>query len=246
MMFRTITPLFAIALLLVGASACGSSGGSDSSSTTATPPYAPTIVAAGFTNKITNQYFPLAPGTVFTYAGTEDGIAQDNVVTVTSDTKMILGVPCVVVHDVVKEGGQVIEDTFDWYAQDADGNVWYFGEDTKTFENGKVTGTTGSWEAGVDGAQPGIVMEASSQVGDSYRQEYLAGEAEDTARVVQLNQTKQVPSGSYTGVLVIEESSALEPDTLDEKQYAPGVGFIYSKLTQGGSEELQLVSVAMP
>lgn len=249
MMLRYKTALLGIALFL-GASAC-SSGGSDTSSTTtpqgtATQPYAPTIVASGFTDRITNRYFPLAPGTVYTYAGTEDGVAQENVVTVTSDTKMILGVRCVVVHDVVTEGGEVIEDTFDWYAQDADGSVWYFGEDTKTFENGKQTGTAGSWEAGVGGAQPGIVMEASPKVGDSYRQEYLAGEAEDMARVAELGRTTQVPAGTYQDVLATVEFTALEPDQLEQKEYAPGIGFIYGTLTRGGSEEIKLVSIAMP
>jgi hypothetical protein len=245
MTFRYIGSLLATMLILLGASAC-SSGGSGTGSTTATPPYAPTIVPADFTDQITNRYFPLKPGTVYTYEGTKDGVVQENVGTVTHDTKQILGVRCVVVHDVVTEKGQVIENTFDWYTQDAAGNVWYFGEDTKTFENGKVTGTKGSWEAGVGGAQPGIVMEASPQPGDSYRQEYLAGEAEDTARVVKLDQTRQVRSGSYQNVVVTEEFTVLEPDQLEEKQYAPDVGFIYGKLTKGGSEEIQLVSVTTP
>jgi len=244
MTFRYIRPLLAIMLLSLGAAGCGS-GGSDTGSTTATPPYAPTIAPAAFTDAITNRYLPLTPGTTYTYEATEDGVAQENVVTITHDTKTITGVRCVVVHDVVTEAGEVIEDTLDWYAQDGDGNVWYFGEDTKTYEHGKLTGTKGSWEAGVDGAQPGIVMEASPRVGDSYRQEYLAGEAEDMARVVNLNGSKQVTSGSYQSVLVTEESTALEPSQLDEKQYAPGVGFIYSKLTKGGSEEVQLVKVTI-
>jgi hypothetical protein len=250
MTFRVVVSLVAMAAL-VCAAACGS-GSSDSNSTTATPagtptePYAPTVVAADFTTHVTNQYFPLEPGTVYTYAGTEDGVPQDDVVTVTSDTKMILGVECVVVHDVVSEDGQVIEDTFDWYAQDSAGNVWYFGEDTKTYENGELTGTEGSWEAGVNGAQPGIVMEANPQHGDSYRQEYLAGEAEDQARVANLGKTRQVPAGAYDNVISTVEFTALEPDQLEQKDYAPGVGFIYGTLTRGGSEETQLVSMAMP
>lgn len=242
MTFRNTTPLIAIALLLLGASACGSSG-SNGGSTTATPPYAPTIVAADFTDQITNRYFPLTPGTVFTYAGTEDGVAQDNVVTVTHDTKMILGVRCVVVHDVVvTEEGQVIEDTFDWYAQDAAGNVWYFGEDTKAYKDGKVD-TEGSWEAGVDGAQPGIVMETSPHVGDSYRQEYYAGEAEDMAKVLSVGESKTVTNGSYQNVILTEDFTPLDPDVIEHKYYAPDVGFIYSTIVQGGAEETQLVRI---
>jgi hypothetical protein len=231
--------------LVFVAIACGSnSNDGNNTAATSTPIlYSPTIVPAQFTTEVTNQYFPLKPGTVFTYAGTEDGVSQGNVVTVTHDTKVVDGVTCVVVHDVVTENDEVIEDTFDWYAQDAAGNVWYFGEDTKTFEKGTPTGTKGSWEAGVNGAQPGIVMEVSPKNGDSYRQEYLAGEAEDQARVAELGNARSVPAGSYQNVLSTIEYSALEPDQLEQKDYAPGVGFIYGVLTRGGNEEVKLVTV---
>jgi hypothetical protein len=177
------------------------------------------------------------------FEGTKEGVSQHNEVTVTHDTKTILGVRCVVVHDVVSEKGKVVEDTFDWYAQDKEGNVWYFGEETKEYENGKVTGTKGTWQAGVDGAQPGIVMKGTLQVGDTYRQEYYAGEAEDMAKVIQTGQSITVTAGSYQNVLVTEETTPLTPGEIEHKSYALGVGFVAGTLVQGGSEETSLVSI---
>ena len=232
--------VMALAIVAVTALAC-SGGGKKASPTTA--PYAPTIDPAAFTDQITNQYFPLTPGMTYVYEGSADGVAEHNEVTVTRDTKMILGVRCVVVHDTVTQDGEVVEDTLDWYAQDSEGNVWYFGEDTKEYENGVVTSTAGSWEAGVDGAQPGIVMKASPQVGDEYRQEYYAGEAEDMAKVLSISDAKTVPAGSYTDVVETEDFSPLEPDIVERKYYAPGIGFVYSTRVQGGQEETELVSI---
>lgn len=222
--------------------ACGGGGG-DAGKTPTASPYAPTIDPARFTDRVTNRYFPLTPGTTYVYEGTKDGAPQRNEVTVTHDTKTILGVSCVVVHDVVMEEGNLVEDTFDWYAQDSDGNVWYFGEDSKEYENGKVTSTEGSWEAGVDGAQPGIVMEASPKVGDTYRQEYYAGQAEDMAKVLNVNESKTVSAGSYQEVVVTEDFTPLEPDTLEHKYFAPGVGFVAGSMVKGGSEETELVEI---
>jgi hypothetical protein len=232
-----------VLLLVLAASACGSSG-TTVDDATPTEAYAPAIDPSDFTGQITNQYFPLTPGTTYVYEGTADGVAEHNEVTVTHDTKVILGVTCVVVHDVVTTAdGEVTEDTLDWYAQDSEGNVWYFGEDTKEYENGEVSSTAGSWEAGVDGARPGIVMKASPAVGDSYRQEYYAGEAEDMAKVIQVGAAAEVTAGSYQNVLVTEESTPLSPDQVEHKYYAPGVGFVKSSLVQGGSEETQLVRI---
>jgi len=230
----------ALAVLAVTALACGG-GGKKASPTTV--PYAPTIDPAAFADQITNPYFPLTPGTTYVYEGSAGGVAEHNEVTVTNETKTILGVRCVVVHDVVTQDGEVVEDTLDWYAQDSEGNVWYFGEDTKEYENGVVTSTAGSWEAGVDGAQPGIVMKASPQVGDEYRQEYYAGEAEDMAKVLDVSGTRTVPAGSYADVVETEDFSPLEPDIVERKYYAPGIGFVYSTRVQGGQEETELVSV---
>jgi hypothetical protein len=219
------------------------SGGGDAGKSPTASPYAPTIDPARFTDHVTNRYFPLSPGTTYVYEGTKDGTPQRNEVTVTRDTKTIVGVRCVVVHDVVTEEGNLVEETFDWYAQDSGGNVWYFGEDSKEYEGGKVTSTAGSWEAGVDGAQPGIVMEASPKVGDTYRQEYYAGEAEDMATVLNVNDSTTVPAGSYQQVVVTEDFTPLEPDTVEHKYFAPGVGFVMGSMVKGGSEEIQLVEI---
>ena len=131
--------------------------------------------------------------------------------TVTSDTKKVMGVECVVVEDKEWEDGNLIERTYDWFAQDNKGTVWYFGENTKEYENGKVVSTKGSWEAGVDGAKPGIIMQADPKVEKSYRQEYYPGEAMDMARVLSLNASVTVPYGSFDHVLETKEWTPLQP-----------------------------------
>ena len=160
------------------------------------------------------------PGTTFIYEGkTADG--PERVETyVSHKTREVLGVKCTVVRDKAFLNGKLSEDTFDWYAQDKEGNVWYFGEDTKEYENGKVVSTKGSWEAGVDGAKPGIVMEANPRVGDSYRQEYYEGEAEDMAEVLSLDEMAQVPFGQFDNALHDEDTSPIEPNVLEYKPYA--------------------------
>src|SRR5919109_412939 len=164
-----------LALLLVSVSAVG-----------AAPPTL--IDPDNFVRVIDNPYFPLEPGTKFIYEGESEGTPTREVMTVTSETKEILGVTTTVVHHLAYEDKVLVEETFDWFAQDVDGNVWYFGEDTKEFdENGNVISTEGSWEAGVDGAEAGIIMLADPQVGDRYYQEFYRGEAEDQAKVLQLD-----------------------------------------------------------
>ena len=238
--YLSMVGMAAVGVLILAA--CGGGGG-DAGKTPTASPYAPTIDPARFTDRVTNRYFPLTPGTTYIYEGTTDGAPQRNEVTVTHDTKTILGISCVVVHDSVMEEGNLIEDTFDWYAQDSAGNVWYFGEDSKEYENGKVTSTEGSWEAGVDGAQSGIVMEASPKVGDTYRQEYYPGQAEDMAKVLNVNESKTVSAGSYQEVVVTEEFTALEPDTVEHKYFAPRVGMVAGSMVKGGSEETELVQI---
>jgi len=169
--------------------------------------YAPHIDSADFTTNVDNEYFPLKPGTTFIYEG---GQERDEMA-VTSDTKKVMGVECVVVDDRGYEAGKLIEGTFDYYSQDKKGNVWYFGEDTKEYKNGKVTSTKGSWEAGVDGAKPGIIMQAHPKVGQPYRQEYYEGEAEDMAKVASLNESVAVPYGSFDHVLETKEWTPLQP-----------------------------------
>ena len=203
-------------------------------------PYAPVIDPAKFTTTIDNPFMPIMPGMRWVYEGEVDGTKQVNTVVVTTDTKQLMGVTCVAVHDTVEEGGDLTEDTIDWYAQDTDGNVWYFGEDTKELKKGKVTSTEGSWLAGKDSAYPGIIMEANPKPGDTYLQEYRAGEAEDMGKVVKLGAKVSVPFGKYTDVLVTEEWTPLEPGVRERKYYAQGVGMISSKITKGGDEHFEL------
>jgi hypothetical protein len=205
--------------------------------------YDPTIDPSEFSTTIDNPYLPWVPGTVFTYEGTSDGEAERNVVTVTDETRVIMGITCVAVDDRVEVAGELEERTTDWYAQDADGNVWYFGEDSNEYSDGKVTSTEGSWLAGVDGALPGIVMEADPRVGDAYRQEFLVGEAEDLAQVERLRQSVSVDYGSFDDALRTREWTPLEPCVAEEKWYAPGVGLVKSTMTSGGQEDMQLVSM---
>jgi len=192
---------------------------------------------------ITNQYLPLVPGTKFFYTSeTQDGIETDEVF-VTHETKVIQGVTCVVVLDTVKLEGVLTELTLDWYAQDAAGNVWYFGEDSTQYENGVPAGTEGSWEAGVDGALPGIVMPADPRPGDSYRQEYYEGEAEDMASVMRLNAKASVPYGAFDGCLETKEWSPLEPGTVENKVYAAGAGLVLVVEHHGKAVRQELVDI---
>ena len=212
--------------------------------TVSLPPYKPVIDPAAFVDKITNPLFPLTPGTTYIYEGTRDGVPRRDETTVTNETKTIMGVACIVVRDVATSNNVVVEKTTDWYAQDKDGNVWYFGEDTAEYENGKVTSTAGTWMAGVDGALPGIIMKAAPKVGDAYRQEYRPGEAEDFAKVLQLDASQEVPAGSYTNVVVTEDTDLLDATKLEQKFYAAGVGFLGSTGTVNGhKEEVKLASI---
>jgi hypothetical protein len=195
-------------------------GGCTSSSSQEEKAYAPQINPADFTTTIDNKYFPLKPGTTFVY----EGGAQHGEMTVTSDTKKVMRVQCVVVEDKEWEGGKLIERTYDWFAQDKKGTVWYFGENTKEYKNGKVVSTKGSWEAGVDGAKPGIIMQADPKVEKSYRQEYYPGEAMDMARVLSLNASVTVPYGSFDHALETKEWTPLQPGFSEKKYYVRGVG----------------------
>lgn len=207
--------------------------------------YSPRIDAAAFTTHVTNRYFPLVPGLTYVYEGTSDGKAERNDVAVTHDTKKVaLGVTCVVVHDVVFVDGVKQEETFDWYAQGSDGAVWYFGEDSKEFRtDGSVKSTAGSWEAGVDGAQPGIVMPAQPVAGKTYRQEYRRGVAEDLAKVLHTGTTVTVPLSTYRDAIVTKDYTPLAPDQVEHKTYAPGVGFVQGDMISGGKEHVELVRV---
>jgi len=217
-------------------------------------PYNPVIDPANFVGVINNQYMPLAPGTTFIYeAETEDGLERD-VVSVTDETKVILGVTTTVVQDTatvfdeVTPEGRVEEDTEDWFAQDVEGNVWYFGEFTTSFEydeQGNLIGTSnaGSWEAGVNGAKPGIVMLANPRPGESYRQEFAEGVAEDMARVFRLNASVSVPYGDFGNCLETKEWTPLEPGHVEQKFYAPGVGLVLVLEHHGKIVRVELVDV---
>jgi hypothetical protein len=197
---------------------------------------------ADFVAEIDNPYWPMSPGSTWVYRETDaEGAVQRVEVTVTHRTKTILGIEATVVHDVVTEDGELIEDTFDWYAQDTAGNVWYLGEATKEFENGKVSTTKGSWEAGVDGAQAGIIVPADPDVGMTYRQEYYAGEAEDEGEVLSLDERAEVPFGSFDNLLMTKDTTPLEPDILEHKFYAEGVGPILALGLSGGISREELL-----
>jgi len=192
---------------------------------------------------IDNRYFPLVPGTTFIYEGTTDHKSTRDEFVVTNDTKTILGIQTRVIQDTAFENGKVVEVTLDWFAQDNAGNVWYFGEFSTEFKNGKVISHAGSWEAGVDGAKAGIVMEAKPKVGDTYQQELAPGVAEDMATVLSLKESVCVPYGCFSNVLQTKDFSPLEPDVVEHKFYAPGVGQIKTVLVEGGSEVSELVDV---
>jgi hypothetical protein len=227
-------------------SACGSdgNGGSDASSDLPQGSEPVNLDPADFTTQIDNPYWPMAPGNRWVYRETDtEGIVQRVVVTVTDKTKRIAnGVEARVVHDVVTEGGQPVEVTDDWYAQDGDGNIWYLGEKTTEYSNGKPESTAGSFEAGVDGAQPGIIMPANPQPGTTYRQEYYAGEAEDTGEIVSIDEQAEVPAGHYQDVEMIKDLNPLEPKILEFKFYARDVGPVLAVSVSGGSDREELVS----
>jgi hypothetical protein len=210
---------------------------------TMTPAGSKGVQPGNFGPVINNPYLPLIPGTIFTYQGTKDGAPVTDVITVTHQTQVIEGVATTVVTDLVYVSGQLEERTIDWYAQDKQGNVWYFGERTAELQNGHVVSTEGSWKAGVNGAQAGIVMEAHPQVGDTYQQEFAPGVAQDMATVLSLNAQFTTPQRTFTNCLQTAEFSPLEPGFLEYKYYAPGVGFLGSVTVQGGSETLELVGV---
>ena len=188
-----------------------------------------------------NPYFPLIPGTLFRYRTEGPGVSETAELSVTRETRVILGVTCIEVRDTVFVSGVAIEDTRDWYAQDRDGNTWYFGELSVSYVNGQIAALTGSWEAGVDGAKPGFAMQASPTVGVAYRQEYRIGVAEDCARVDALNESVTVAPGSYTNCRKIAEFLPFEPDSVEvpsNKFYAPNVGFVLQLKPGGEREEL--------
>lgn len=230
----SLTTIAATALL----AGCGGSGSSALPEGTEVVELDP----ADFTSEIDNPWMPLRTGSRWVYRETDgEGNVQRVEVTVLDETREVMGIEVRIVHDLVTEDGERVEDTYDWYAQDSDGNVWYFGEDTKEFENGKVSTRAGSWEAGVDGAQPGILIPGEPSVGMKYRQEYYEGEAEDAAQVLSLEEKVEVPHGTFDAVVMTKDFTPLEPDILEHKFFARGVGMVLALTISGGSDREELV-----
>ena len=217
---RTLIACIALALFCAAAAAGG------------TPPMPP---ASSFSAHVNNPWFPLEPGTRWVYTGVKDGKRSRDVVTATHATETIDGVPCVAVHDMLYLRGRLEERTTDWYSQDSKGNVWYFGENTAELDrHGHVTSTEGTWRTGVHGAKPGIFMLANPRVGQTGRQEFLKGHAEDHFKVVAIFGNK---------MLLTQETTPLEPGVIDHKFYVRGIGTVLEQTEKGGNERNELVSV---
>lgn len=244
-------------LLVLALAGCGddSSDGTTATTSTTQPAvidlgdsgdYHPEMDPADFVERIDNPYLPFLPGTRWVYEGDSDGAHERIEVEVTTDRREVMGITAVVVRDTVYVDGAMAEDTYDWFAQDRDGNVWYLGEDTHEYEDGKVVSSAGAWEAGVDGARPGIVMPARPEVGDAYRQEYLAGEAEDMGEILQVAVARTIGLGDYDDVAVTRDWTPLEPEVVEEKWYAAGIGLIREAATDGGTGSSELVQFTRP
>ena len=208
-----------------------------------TEEYNPDINPGDFTSIVTNKYFTLTPGKKMIYESeTQDGLERIEVY-ITNEKKLVMGVETAVVWDRVWLNDELIEDTRDWYAQDKEGNVWYFGEDSKTLVNNKVVSTKGSWEAGIDNAKPGIIMMANPQIGESYRQEYYKGEAEDKADVLSLNEVVKVSFGEFSNCIKTLDYTSLEPDVKENKYYCSEVGSFVLEVDADTQERVELISI---
>jgi len=211
--------------------------------------FAPAFEPRSMSATIDNPYLPLVPGTELRFRGTGASSHETTIITVSNETRSILGIQARVVHDRVFRGDTLVEDTFDWYAQDAAGNVWYLGEDTKEYKQGKLVGTEGSWEAGVHGAQAGIAMPANpaAHIGEMYRQEQLAGVAEDRGKVVAIHASITVAAGIYRDCVETEDTTPLEPDVRERKFYCRGVGLVRERESAAaGSELVEVRSTTRP
>ena len=198
---------------------------------------------SSFSARVDNPWLPLKPGSVYTYRGVKDGKPSVDVVVVTPRVKTIEGAPCISVQDELFLAGRLEERTTDWYTQDRQGNVWYFGESTAELDrNGHVTSTEGSWQAGRNGGVPGIFMPANPHVGQSGRQEFYKGHAEDHFRVLSLDAKVKVPGAASTRALLTEEWTPLEPGVLDHKLYIRGIGNVLEQSVKGPNERNELVS----
>lgn len=248
---RSTIALASLGLLAAG---CGSGGGSTTTLPGSAPAgilapihgrYNPTIDPANFVATIDNRYLPYKPGTALHYKGVaENGkTAQTTDVTVTHQTRKVLGVTCTVVRDVVSQGGRQMQRTFDWVAQDKGGNVWYLGEHTYDFRHGRWVKAIDSGPAGVNGAEPGILMAGDPSPGDAYRQYNWPGHAVDQARVLGTKASVKVPAGTFKNVLVTVETSAIDKGVAEKKYNAPGIGSIKEQVVRGNHERFVLTGV---
>jgi hypothetical protein len=236
----------AVAVTIGGGLTGASAAGSSSTQTSKPGPcdaYNPVLDPANFVTTVDNPYFPLPVGRTLVYRGIKDGKSQVDRVTATDKTKVLVGITATTVFDVATHHGKLLEKTFDWYAQDKQGNVWYLGENTTAYLPNGQTDKSGSWQAGVAGAKPGIIMEANPQIPDAYRQECRAGKAEDTAWIVGTEGSVKVPYGTLHHVLTSLETTRIEPGVVDEKVYVPGIGIVREQAIAGDTEIARLVSV---
>lgn len=242
---RHVILAIVLSAALVLAAGCGSDDGTTAGEALPRGSEAVDLDPARFTVNIDNRFWPMVPGRRWTYREIgEDGNALRVVVTVTGETRRIAnGITARVVRDTVTREGAVVEDTFDWYAQDEKGNVWYLGEDTAELENGRVKTRRGSFEAGLDGALPGIAIPADPAEGMRYRQEYYRGEAEDNGEILSTDEQVEVAAGHYRHALLTKDTNAIEPDVAEYKLYAPGVGPVLTLDVSGGAGREELVRV---
>ncbi len=234
---KTLAALAATALAWAWLLAPGAAAGAR-----ARPGYEPVLNPADFVRSITNPYLPFPVGRTLTYRGIKDGVTQTDVVHVTSHTRVLEGITAVAVSDIATHNGKLLEKTTDWYAQDKQGNVWYLGEQTAAYSHGHVD-HSGSWLAGVHDGEPGIVMKADPQVPDAYRQEFLTGQAQDTAWIVSRGGSFKLPFRVVHNVVTSYEFTVLEPTVLDKKIYAPGLGIVMEEAALGPAETATLVGV---
>jgi hypothetical protein len=239
-----------MAVLLPALAGCGSSGDNTSSAVaqSGTNPFPQSsepsnLNPADFTTQIDNSYWPMPVGATWhVHVSNPQGESLQETITVTNETKKIAdGVTARVVRDIVYDHGKPSEITDDWYAQDADGNIWYFGENTAAIENG-VKDTSGSFEAGRDGADAGIAMPANPAVGMTYREEYYKGHAEDRSKVLALDQQVEAPAGHFSDAILTDDTSPLEPTVSEYKLYARGVGPVVAVSVSGEADREDLIS----
>ena len=204
--------------------------------------YTSQIYPGNFVSRVTNSFLPLTPGSTFRFRTETSKGSEIGEIEILKETKIVLGITCTVVKDRVYLNSQLMEDTYDWFAQDKNGNVWYMGEQVDNYVNGVIDNHYGSWEAGIDGAEPGVMMAADPSPGLCYRQEHYLGQAEDQAEVVGNNQVITVPAGAFNNCIKIRETNPLDPSFLEYKYYASGVGLVKIEKIADPVEIEELVS----